>query len=404
MSVPMQLLRILSVTTLYPNAAMPSHGVFVENRLRHLVASGEVDLRVIAPVPWFPFGSEMFGAYARFASVPHAEVRHGISVTHPRYPVIPKVGMTAAPYLLARTMERAIRADIARNGDVDLIDAHYYYPDGVAAAWVAGRLGKPVVITARGTDINLIPQYPRQRRMVLDAAAAADASITVCRALKDELVALGAEAGKIHVLRNGVDLDMFRPRGRDAARARHSLTRPTVVSVGGLIERKGHHLIVEAMKEVAGADLLIAGDGEMRGALETQIARLGLGDRVRLLGRVNHADLAELYSAADLMVLASSREGWANVLLESMACGTPVAATRIWGTPEVVQTEAVGTLIEERTPAAIANAIRRMLAAPRDRAAVRAYAERFSWDETTAGQLALFREILARRAALKTAA
>lgn len=404
MSAPMPALRILSVTTLYPNAAMPSHGVFVENRLRHLVASGEVELRVIAPVPWFPFGSEVFGAYARFASVPGAEVRHGIPIAHPRYPVIPKVGMTAAPYLLARAMERAIRDDIARNGDVDLIDAHYYYPDGVAASWVARRLGKPVVITARGTDINLIPQYPRQRRMVLEAAAAADASITVCKALKDELVALGAEADKIHVLRNGVDLDMFRPHPREAARARLGLTRPTVVSVGGLIERKGHHLIVEAMKQVPDAGLLIAGDGEMRGALEAQIARLGLGDRVRLLGRVDHGALAELYTAADLMVLASSREGWANVLLESMACGTPVAATRIWGTPEVIQTDGVGLLIEERTPDAIAEAINAMLGAPRDRAAVRAYAERFSWDETTAGQIALFRDILARRSAVRTAA
>src|SRR5262249_7864607 len=86
-------IRILTATTLYPNAAQLSHGVFVENRIRHLVATGVVDLQVIAPVPWFPFSNVAFGRYGRYAAAPRTEVRHGISVRHPRYLVIPKIGM-----------------------------------------------------------------------------------------------------------------------------------------------------------------------------------------------------------------------------------------------------------------------------------------------------------------------
>ena len=117
--------------------------------------------------------------------------------------------------------------------------------------------------------------------------------------------------------------------------------------------------------------------------------------RVRFLGAVPHAELAALYGAADALVLASSREGWANVLLEAMACGTPVVATDIWGTPEVVADPAAGRLVPERTPAALAAAVAALLADPPARAATRRYAERFSWDATVEGQLALFAEVVA---------
>src|SRR5690606_9697230 len=118
----------------------------------------------------------------------------------------------------------------------------------------------------------------------------------------------------------------------------------------------------------------------------------------RLLGSVPHARLPEIYGAADALVLASSREGWANVLLEAMACGTPVVASRVWGTPEVVTAPEAGVLLPERSPAAIAAAVREVLAAGIDRRRTRAFAERFSWDDTTAGQLRLFRSVVAAAA------
>ena len=387
-------LRILTYSTLYPNAAQPNHGVFVENRLRRLVESGRAEARVVAPVPWFPSASPRFGQWAAFAKAPPRESRHGLEITHPRFPVLPKVGMTAAPYLLYAGSRGAVREALAA-GRAQLIDAHYFYPDGVAAALLAREFGLPFVVTARGTDLNLIPAHALPRRMIQWAAGRAAGLITVCQALKDSLVELGVPHERVTVLRNGVDLEQFRPQPREAARAALGLTRPTLLSVGGLIERKGNHVTVAALPELPEFELLLAGEGEERAALERQARSLGVADRVRFLGRVPHAELAAIYSAADALVLASSREGWANVLLEAMACGTPVAATNIWGTPEVVRERAAGVLMAERSPAALAAAVRDLFADLPDRAATRAYAEGFGWEPTTEGQLALFSRILA---------
>src|SRR5436190_20168508 len=132
-------MKVLTYTTLYPNAAQPHHGIFVEQRLRQVRRRRDLPVRVIAPVPWFPFDHPRFGAYAAYARTPRVEERHGMEIAHPRYPVIPAVGMTVAPPLLAGATLPAVHR-LQRDGfDFDLIDAHYFYPDGVAAAWIAKR-------------------------------------------------------------------------------------------------------------------------------------------------------------------------------------------------------------------------------------------------------------------------
>ena len=290
-----------------------------------------------------------------------------------------------------------IRAD---GYDFDLIDAHYFYPDGVAAVMLARALDKPVIITARGTDLNLIPRYRRPRRQIQWAAARADAMITVCAALKDPLVELGVEPSRVSVLRNGVDLEFFRPAGRQAARDELGLPQDAriVLSVGLLIDRKGHDIPIRALPALDGVQLLIAGDGELRAALEALADREGVGSRVSFLGSVPHERLRLFFSAADALVLASSREGWANVLLESMACDTPVIASDVWGTPEVVAHPDAGVLMPERTPAGFVEAFRALLAHYPVAGATRRYAEGFSWDDTSDGQFDLMQRVVAQRA------
>ena len=392
-------LRIVTFTTLFPNAAQPTHGVFVENRLRHLIASGRVTSRVMAPVPWFPYAlAPLSSSYAKFADAAQADVRHDVVVSHPRYPVLPKFGMSLAPALLFARCLPALRRLQTESGDFDVIDAHYFYPDGVAAVMLGKALGKPVAITARGTDVNLIPDYRLPRRMIQYAAREAAGIVAVSRALKDKLVALGVPTSRVRVLRNGVDLEMFRPRERSVVRARLGLTGRTLLSVGNLIELKGHDLVIKALVTLPEHSLLIAGEGPEGPALEHLALRLGLADRVRFLGRVAHEQLADIYSAADALVLASSREGWPNVLLEAMACGTPVVASRIGGIPEVVAAPEAGVLMPERTENGIATAVGQLFQHLPDRAATRRYAEKFSWDETTEGQIQLFWEIVGREA------
>jgi teichuronic acid biosynthesis glycosyltransferase TuaC len=209
---------------------------------------------------------------------------------------------------------------------------------------------------------------------------------------------LGAEPAKLHTLRNGVDLQRFVPEPRDAARQRLGLPAngKLLLSVGHLIERKGHFVAIDALPLLPpDVRLLIAGGGPDRNALQRQAEQLGVAERVQFVGVVPQADLKWWYSAADILALCSSREGWANVLLESMACGTPVIATNIWGTPEVVSSPAAGLLMSERSGSGLAQAWQKVFTSYPAREATRAHAETFSWDATTQGQLSLFDKIVA---------
>ena len=392
-------IRTLLFSTLYPSSARPTHGIFVETRLRELQKLDAVETRVVAPVTWFPSRSPRFGEWARMAATTHEEQRNGQHVYHPRYLLPPSVGMNVAPLMIALGAGATVARLIREGFDFDLIDAHYYYPDGVAAALLASWFGKPFVVTARGTDLNLIPQYPLPRRMILWAASRAEASIGVCAALMDSLSALGADAARLRVFRNGVDLERFRLH--PAADCRRELGLPEqgtlLLSVGHLVERKGHHVAIEALAELPDARLVIVGDGEMRSELEARAAQSDVSGRVIFAGARPNAELARWYSAADALILASSREGWANVLLESMACGTPVVATRIWGTPEVVAAPEAGELVEQRTGAAIAAGVGTLLSRRPARETVRRYAEGFGWEPTSRAQLELFGQIAAQR-------
>jgi len=391
------MVRLLTFSTLYPSSVRPGHGIFVESRLRHLVASGSAQSVVVAPVPWFPSSRPWFGKYGIFARTPRREVHRGIEVLHPRYPLLPKIGMSTAPFLLARACLSTLRNLIDEGYNFDVIDAHYFYPAGVAAALLGRQLGKPVVITARGSDITLIARHAVPRRLIIWAARKAAAVIAVSGALGRSLEGLGIEAGKVTTLRNGVDLEAFRPLDRKAERAHLGINGTLLLSVGNLFELKGHDLVIRALEQLTDAALIVIGDGPERGRLQSLARETGVAPRVRFMGAIPQVELPRYYSAADALVLASSREGWPNVLLEAMACGTPVVATRVGGIPEIVTSAAAGAQFEPRTVEALVSATRQLLASPPAREDTRRHAERFSWEETTRGQLALFQRIVGSR-------
>ncbi len=350
-------------------------------RLMQLVHGRDYEARVVSPVPWFPVKSERFGKYGVFASVPKAATRSGIEITHPRYLHLPKVGMHTAPALMAGAGIRSAR-QLARTGfKSDLVDAHYFYPDGVAAARVARRLDVPLMITARGSDINLITQYSRPLRLMREAAAQCAAIVAVSSALANRMDDLGFDGAKIHVIRNGVDLDYFRLDSRDEARRSMGLTGRVLLSVGNLIELKGHHLTIEAVSRMPETTLLIAGSGPLRPDLEKQVRTLGLVDRVHLLGQKSRDDLRCLYAAADMLVLASSREGLANVLLESIASGLAVVATNVGGNGEVVSDPRAGVLTSERSVQALSDSIEHIFTNGPSREETREFAQKFGWSD-----------------------
>jgi teichuronic acid biosynthesis glycosyltransferase TuaC len=385
-------LKILTYSTLYPNAEQPQHGLFVEERLARLVNTGEVSAQVVAPIPWFPSSNPKFGRYARYARAPLTGERRGLAITYPRFPAIPRVGMSISPWLLARATLPVLR-EIRKTFPFDLIDAHYLYPDGAAAVTIGRALGVPVVLTARGSDVHILPRYRLPRRWILDSTRDAAAIVTVSTMLKQELARVGVDRNRITVLRNGVDLEKFHIADREVTRAKLGIQGPTLVSVGALIPHKGHHFAIQAMAKLPEiAQLLIVGEGTYRSELEQLIARLNLGQRVRLLGSRTHAELIDYYNAADALVLATESEGMANVLLESLACGTPILATAVSGNPEVVSTPAAGVLMGSRTGDAIVSAYRDLMARYPDRRDVRRHAETFGWQPTIQGLLDLLRK------------
>ncbi len=380
--------RVAVLSTIYPNPERPNYGVFVEHRVRRVAQSRAVDLRVIAPVPWFFASNSLFGRYASLARVPATERRHEIEIVRPRFLSIPKIGMTLGPLLMAICLYPVFRR-LKSQFDFQLIDAHYAYPEGVAAAILARRFAVPYIVTGRGTDLHLIPKFRGPRAWLRWALPGAAAVVGVSEAIRREAIALGVSPERAITIRNGVDLGLFAPRPREEVRRALDVSGTLLLSVGHLIERKGNHITIAALRDLTECYLAIVGTGEERAQLERQARQLGVAARVRFVGEVPQSELAEWYSAADLLVLPSSREGIANVALEAMACGTRVVATDVGGHSEVITSAIAGKLLAARTPEALTAAVRELLAQPVDRGATRRHAEAFSWERTTAAVVSL---------------
>jgi teichuronic acid biosynthesis glycosyltransferase TuaC len=235
--------------------------------------------------------------------------------------------------------------------------------------------------------------------MIRWAARHAAAVIAVSRALKEKLVALGTDSERVHVLRNGVDSELFKPLEREHVAQQSSIRARTLLSVGNLLAFKGHGIAIEALALLPECHLVIVGDGPDRSAFEALARRCGVAERVRFVGSLSQEELRRYYAGADALVLASSREGSPNVLLEAMACGTPVIATDVGGVSEIVTAPQAGIVLDERSAAALARGVRRLFGQYPDRKATRAFAEKFGWGATTKGQLRIFKQVLAANSA-----
>ena len=376
------MLRVLTLSTLFPDRVRPTFGVFVERQTRGLAALPDVELQVVAPigVPRWPLSRHPI--WRGLAAIPERETWQGLTVHRPRFPVLPGMGRFN-PRALASTLLPMLR-DVRRDFRFDVIDAEFFFPDGPAAVRLGRALGVPVSIKARGADIHHWGTQRSTAGQVREAGLAAEGMLAVSAALKADMIALGLPGERIAVHYTGVDLDRFRPAAdRMAAKAALGVTGPLLLSVGALIPRKGHDLVIEAMQDLPEATLMIAGQGPERAALDALVKARGLGDRVRLLGSQAHDALPALAAAADVGVLVSASEGLANAWVEALACGAPIVIADVGGARELVDRPEAGRLVA-REPAAIAAGVRAVLAAGYDPDAVRATAERFTWETNAA--------------------
>jgi glycosyltransferase involved in cell wall biosynthesis len=376
-------LRILTFTSLFPNATAPADGIFVYQRVSHLADIPGNEVRVVAPVPYFPSWFR-WSRWRNFGQVPTKEQIGNLKVYHPRYLLIPRLAMPLHGILMFLGCLLPARR-LHRQFEFDCIDAHYVYPDGFAAMLLARCLRLPLIVSGRGTDITLFPSFCLIYPMIRSVLQYAIGTIGVCSALRDAMIRLGAPADKSEAIGNGIDLKRFTCVERGAARQQLGMPQNSriLVSVGALRPVKGQDRLILAVAELAPKypDLIlyIVGKGTFGAELQALIQRLALQNRVKLVGARPNDELKFWYSAADVSCLTSSREGWANVLLESLACGTPVVATRVWGTPEVITSTELGVLVDQSVDS-IAAGIDLALAKNWNRANLIEHAAGRSWD------------------------
>lgn len=379
-------LHVLTFTSLFPNAEFPGHALFVRERI--LALSRYCDLKVVAPVP-FTLPLKIFGErYYRFSKIESRERQGELDVIHPRFFVFPKIFKILDGLLMALSVLWSLKT-LKKKFPFDVIDAHWAYPDGVAAAILAKILGVPFVLTVRGDDIHVFARQKTRRMPLVWALQRAERVLAVSCELKTAVEALGVDSQAVSVSSNGVDINRFFFVGQ--MQARRNLGFPSegkiLLSIGRVHLSKGHHLVVEALGHLSGsfpgAKLFIIGDvsheSDGREAIQSAITRFKLDDHVQIIGPQDPTTLRDWYNAADLFCFATEREGSANVLLEARACGLPCITTPVGGNPDIIDTSDVGVLVSA-DPLAFADGIRNALSKSWDREKISLHGSQRTWD------------------------
>jgi teichuronic acid biosynthesis glycosyltransferase TuaC len=392
-------MRVAVVTTFYPNAAEPHRAVFVRNLVGAL--ERHVPVTVVSPVPYAPPGRNP--RWRGLRGIPRRAQDSQREVLHPRYAVIPKVArLSGLTYFLGvfGTLKRLVRSEA-----IDLLHVHCAFPDAVGVALAASRLGVPFVATAHGSDINVYAEQRPIRWQVARALGRAGAVIAVSSALQRKITALAPSAsGRVlHIPCAGVDRRVFHVRDRLAARAELGLPQQgrTVLFAGQLFPIKAVDVLIAAWQALASQQrlqpndlLVLAGEGPQRQALQTQAAA-GTGN-VRFIGEVPQERLATWLGAATLFCLPSRNEGTPNVIVEALASGRPVVASRVGGIPEVVSDGVNGLLVEPGSAPALAEAMGAALDRDWDAAMVAESVTALTWDELARRNLAVLENVLAQ--------
>lgn len=384
MSAPAEVpMNVLFVSSQFPNSLAPNRGIFSLQIAREM--AGLARVRVIAPVPTLGPLRVIDGLkrYRTNLPVPASEIIGGLPVEHPRYLALPRMG-----FLHHRAMYGALRPVIRRlhrESPIDAVNCHWLFPDGVAVQRICAELGIPVMLTALGCDLNLYSTFRFRREAIRAALAGAERVSVLNSAMRDTCSRLGMAPDRVAIIPNGVDTDLFTILDRSACRTELGLPAdgPVVLFVGSLDPVKGIDTLLRAFALLSGRHpvpprLAIVGGGHLEQPLKALAEELGLSDRVEFAGPVGHSRLPVWMNAADCLCLPSLREGHPNVMMEALACGTPVVGSAVGSVPDFID-GATGFLAAPGNADDLADKLGRCLAASYDRNAVRGRVEHFSW-------------------------
>jgi glycosyltransferase involved in cell wall biosynthesis len=369
-------MKILVITSHHPSRRAPLHGIYSLYTYQALAEHSAV--RIVSPAPWW----SRLAASSELLRTPR-ERWGSVDAEYPSYWSVPGVTSVHA-VAMAASLARRVGA-LRREFPFDVIMTAWAYPDAVAAALVAARHRVPLVATVLGSDINALPRRATLGPQIRWALGRAQRIVAVSEALATEVARLGIPRERIRVQHNGVDGGVFTIGDREDARAGLGLARGRrlVGYVGRLSGEKGLDVLLDAFGHVVRSDprpidLAIVGAGPMERDLRAQAARLRLDGRVSFLGHRGHDELPRWLRAFDVLCLPSRREGCPNVVLESLASGRPVVASRVGGVPELLRDEN-GVLVPPEDFAALAAALSGALDRRWDPAALRATVPCLSW-------------------------
>ncbi len=377
--------KLIVFSSLFPSNKRPNAGVFIRERMFRV--GQHMPVIVVSPIPWFPLQSIINYWHPHFRPQPDRhEEQQGVHVYFPRFLSVPGLFKSWDGFFMALG---SLPTLFKFRDHFNIIDAHFAYPDGYAATLLGKWLKIPVTITLRGTEVPL-SKMPERKKRLLTALKNATRVFSVSDSLKQHVVSLGADNYKIRVIGNGIDVDNFYPLDKSVARAELNLPGDAkiLVSVGGLVDRKGFHRVIEVLPTLVAKYpeliyLIVGGDspeGNIRARLEQQVKTLKLEANVRFLGAYPSEQLKVPLSASDLFVLATANEGWANVFLEAMACGLPVITTEVGGNKEVINDPGLGIVVPFGDSESLLAALLQGLEADWDRPLIIQYARENSWD------------------------
>src|SRR5208337_3263699 len=381
-------MRILTFTSLFPNRMNPDLGIFIFQRASHLARRDGNVLEVAAPVPYVP--SFLKGtARGSVVSMPPIEEIGTLQVHHPRYLLVPKVSMPLHGLLMYAGCLGYVKR-LHQRCRFDCIDAHYAFPDSLAAVLIGRSLGIPVVVSARGSDIHTFKDFTTVRPQIRWTLRHAACVIAVSDSLAKIMLDLEPGLKDVQTIGNGVDSRRFFPEDQQAAREKLGLDAQdrVIVSVAALKRVKGPDLLVRAAallkKSSARCKVLFVGAGPELGSLQQLAEQLDCADICQFVGPVPNEQLRTYFSAADVSCLASRKEGWPNVILESLACGTPVVATAVGEVPRLLANHHELGIVVDPTPEAIHAGLSQALQQTWSRETLSAYAQRQTWENVAA--------------------
>ena len=388
-------MKVLSVSHMFPNQLWPNNGVFVKERLKAL--SKVVDINLVAPLPSFPFISST-RKYKGIEIIPEEECFDSLHVFHPKYRLIPKYLKFLDGYLYYFTTN-SFFSFLIQNENFDLLDFHWVYPDAFAGLKWARKFKKKIIITIRGNESICYFEKSLRKKMLINTLQSVDHIIAVSNDMKQKVAGeYGVEHSKITVIPNGIEPQDFYMIDKKIARKSCGLedNKKYILSLSRLSHEKGLEYLFKAFYslDAKNTELVVVGDGPLKAKLLRMASDLKIANRVKIIGAVPHNEAYLWYNAADVYCLPSLWEGCPNVIIESLACGTPVVSTEVGGIPDLVPCNDYGFLVPPGDPASLANALNNVLKKNWDRDSIARYASKNTWSHVADSVIEVFKSVL----------